>query len=576
MAMAIRSSLRRRLIWTLTLGVGILLAILATLTVCNQARATTASKAGLQAAATSFTTHQREDFAALGNDIKQRAKAALELKLTALARLMAGLAATPILTNSESELDAFCLAADSDPDVRWVCITDAKDRPLSTHLTPAARQVASAEGVAGSGSGPAMGVAELVKALPLLKKVIVLRQDVLAGKKVVGRVIVVAGLEALAKQEQEIAAQFKVLDTSSADAFVAVQKTVIDGISTSARETLVIFLVISGFGLFVTMLAVAAFARSITRPIDQVGSVVDALATGDLTRKAALKRSDEIGAMADGLDRTIDSLRSSVGTIEHGTQGLTTAAGTLTGISTGLDASATGLADQASTASAGSQQVSQHVSVIAAGIEELGASVSEIAQSAQQAAQVAGEAVGLADATSATMGRLDASTTEIGSIVKLISSIAGQTNLLALNATIEAARAGEAGRGFAVVANEVKALARKTGEATAEIGAKTAAITATAQEATAAIQRILAIIRTINELQQSIASAVEEQSVTTRELAGNISEVVKGSNEISATISQVAQTAQQTRGNAGETLRAAEEMGRLAAELKVAIARFRL
>ena len=57
----------------------------------------------------------------------------------------------------------------------------------------------------------------------------------------------------------------------------------------------------------------------------------------------------------------------------------------------------------------------------------------------------------------------------IGSVVDLISHIAGQTNLLALNATIEAARAGDAGRGFAVVASEVKALAGETGKATEEI-----------------------------------------------------------------------------------------------------------
>ncbi|UEM22519.1 methyl-accepting chemotaxis protein [Skermanella mucosa] len=69
------------------------------------------------------------------------------------------------------------------------------------------------------------------------------------------------------------------------------------------------------------------------------------------------------------------------------------------------------------------------------------------------------------------LGGLREALIRIGKVAQEISAIAKQTNLLALNATIEAARAGEAGRGFAVVAGEVKALAAKTGEATADIDA---------------------------------------------------------------------------------------------------------
>ena len=65
----------------------------------------------------------------------------------------------------------------------------------------------------------------------------------------------------------------------------------------------------------------------------------------------------------------------------------------------------------------------------------------------------------------------------VGKVSQNIDRIARQTNLLALNATIEAARAGEAGRGFAVVASEVKALAKQTSAATAEIGATLAVLT---------------------------------------------------------------------------------------------------
>src|SRR6202012_2212901 len=110
----------------------------------------------------------------------------------------------------------------------------------------------------------------------------------------------------------------------------------------------------------------------------------------------------------------------------------------------------------------------------------------------------------------------------VGSVVGTISAVAGQTNLLALNATIEAARAGEAGKGFAVVAAEVKALASQTSNATKDISEQIAAIQAATK---GSVEEIHSISRTIAELSSvstSIASAVEEQNVTTREIAESV------------------------------------------------------
>jgi methyl-accepting chemotaxis protein len=121
-------------------------------------------------------------------------------------------------------------------------------------------------------------------------------------------------------------------------------------------------------------------------------------------------------------------------------------------------------------------------------------------------------------------------------VIKVITSIAQQTNLLALNATIEAARAGEAGKGFAVVANEVKELAKETAKATEDISRKIEAIQADTQGAVEAIARISGIINQISDIQNTIASAVEEQSATTNEIGRNISEASKGSTEIAQNI----------------------------------------
>ena len=173
------------------------------------------------------------------------------------------------------------------------------------------------------------------------------------------------------------------------------------------------------------------------------------------------------------------------------------------------------------------------------------------------------------------MSKLGDSSTEIGQVIKVITSIAQQTNLLALNATIEAARAGEAGKGFAVVANEVKELAKETARATEDISRKIEAIQADTKAAVDAIASISAVIHQINDISSTIATAVEEQNATTNEMSRNVSEAAHGSGEITSNIAGVAEAAQGTTRGATDTQKASQQLVETSTQLRRLVEQFK-
>lgn len=354
------------------------------------------------------------------------------------------------------------------------------------------------------------------------------------------------------------------------------------------------------FGLLFSYILV----KVISLPLKDLANKSTIMSTGDYTVSFNYDIDDDIGKLNKAMSFMVEKTRSTLNNVISATHTLSSASTELAEVATQMTNSTKDAAKVAmnvnnsskevsvhlSTISAAMEEASINVSTVAAAAEEMSVTITEIAQNAEKAKYVSNTAVETTNQTSENIDKLVAAMKEITSITNSIAAISSQTNLLALNATIEAARAGSHGKGFAVVANEIKDLANQAAKATEDIKHKIQSIQDITDVSVKDMVTVTSIIYEINDGMNTIATAVEEQSVTTRDIAENVNQVSTGINEInqsvlgsvtmvngiSKSMDTVKTTTNDISDSSGHVQHSANELSEIAEKLKSMVSYFKL
>ena len=333
-------------------------------------------------------------------------------------------------------------------------------------------------------------------------------------------------------------------------------------------------------GVFALILYLyGGFYVSTRTTLRRLSGAMDKVAAGDMTVSFQAHSRDELGELAQGFSETVRRIRSLIDQVGHTVVAVEEQAGQVLAVSARSNQAVSGQREQI-------EQVATAMNQMSATAQEVARSAALAADGAQQVNRESANGRTLVESQQGSIGRLAAEIDQtvlainqladdsraIGQVLEVIRSIAEQTNLLALNAAIEAARAGEQGRGFAVVADEVRTLARRTQDSTAQIalmiqrlqdgvGAAVRAMGSSHQMAAGtvdearqvqqALGNILGAVEGIVEQNQQIAAAVEQQTAVAHDIDQNIVAINRAAQD---TTQGACQTEDASRALSGQVM----------------------
>lgn len=312
---------------------------------------------------------------------------------------------------------------------------------------------------------------------------------------------------------------------------------------TIVSEQLIWLIIFIGIITIIIMtLLIYLFSRTISNPLNELVTVSNAIAVGNLNNEIKLTKKDELGQLLQAVASMQTQLREIVKAISQTVKVVNTAAEEISqgniSLSQRTSAQATSLEETA------------------AGMEEMTSTVQHNADNAKQASQLADRAKERAirggevvNSTISAMAEINKSSKKVTEIIGVINEIAFQTNLLALNAAVEAARAGEYGRGFAVVASEVRNLAQRSATAAKEIKELIQDSVLKVEEGTKLVnqsgdtlEHIITAVKTVSDIIAEIAAANQEQSLGINQVNKSIAQIDEMTQKNAVLVEEAATT----------------------------------